>query len=326
MSMMLIDRNRESPWHLTPADAIPSEAVFGLFSPSEPLTPPRKAVLDRSLELLTRQGYHIKFAPNALAQGSYSAGPWEDRVSDIHALADDPEVDALMATWGGKSCNQLISHLDFARIANSRKPILGFSDVAVILNALTLATQMVSFHHLVAGRLPETRHADLSLIRNTESARNDVFDFETEGFVRHLFRPGSGQGRLFGGNLSTFVLGLVGSRFLDLLPEDIVFFWESASESPQLIDQHLTTLRNAGILEHVRAMIIGSVYAGHEVAVADIGEAMTYAVRDYDFPILYSPTFGHLPTQNPIVPIGALCAVNSAAFTAKLIDPVIAHR
>jgi muramoyltetrapeptide carboxypeptidase len=294
-------------------------ASLGLFSPAEPLIPERLRTLEASVALLEQHGYRITYAPNARVQGTYAAGTPDERASDIHGLASDPGIDGLFATWGGKSCNQLLALLDYDLLLKARKPILGFSDVAVLLNAITARTGLLTYHFLVAGRMPETHHSDLALARGDTSNFGDVFDFSATDLPRSVFREGRAQGVLFGGNLSTFVVGLLGTDFLEEM-HDIVFFWESASERPMVVDQHLTALRNAGFFERVRAMVIGSVFAGGELTGAEIGEAIKNATADYDFPIIYSPTFGHLPTRNPLVPLGANCAVDSETFSVVLTE------
>ncbi len=307
---------------IVPARRLPRGGTIGLFSPSEPLTPERLRTLEASVLILSPQGYRLKYAPNALVQGPYAAGDAKQRSSDMHSLALDTEVDALLATWGGKQCNQLLDRIDFDLLARVGKPVVGFSDIAVILNALTTSTGLVSFHFLAAGRLPETKHADLNVLTGGTSTFDDLFDFHA-GHPRHVLRSGSAEGRLFGGNLSTFVLGLVGTHFLSGM-RDIVFFWESASERPQIIDQHLTTLRNAGFFEHVRAMVIGSVHSGRELTLPEVAESVKYVIEDYSFPVIYSPSFGHVPTSNPIVPIGALVGVDTGDFSVRLLEkPVV---
>jgi muramoyltetrapeptide carboxypeptidase len=306
---------------LVPARKLAPRATLGLFSPSEPLTPGRLSTLRRSLDIAIAHGFRFTYARNALKEGPYSAGTATDRLADIHELAADPSVDALFATWGGKSCNQLLAGLDFDLLLRERKPIIGFSDVAVLLNALTATTGLTSFHFLVAGRLNETTHSGLGLLLGNDTTHADIFDFKSQP-TRAVLCEGQARGRLFGGNLSTLVLGLLGTDFMPFA-KDVVFFWESASERPQIIDQHLTALRNAGFFEHVRAMIVGSVYSSGEVPLTEIRQAISFAVDGYEFPIVYAPSFGHLPTQNPIVPIGALCEVDTTTFTVRLREEVV---
>jgi muramoyltetrapeptide carboxypeptidase len=304
-----------------PTSKLPAGGNIGLFSPSEPLIPERLTVLTESLRILEQQGYNVTFAPNARAQGLYAAGTAHQRAEDIHALALDPAIDILLGTWGGKSCNQVLDHLNFDLLAQAAKPVVGFSDISVLLNALTVSTSLNTFHFLAAGRLPETTHADLGVLTGSSDTFDDIFDFHAD-HPRHVIRPGTAQGRLFGGNLSTFVLGLLGTRFLTGM-QDIIFFWESASERPQIVDQHLVALRNAGFFDRIKAMVIGSVYSGRELSLPEISQAIEYATTGYDFPILYSPSFGHHPTSNPIVPIGAMAALDSSDFRVRLLENAV---
>lgn len=296
--------------------------AFGIFSPSEPITDERKTRLDRGIRILQDRGFLTVLSPNAFAQSAYTAGTVDERVDDFHQLLKDDKVAALLASWGGKSCNQLLDKVDYELVRKYRKPVFAFSDGCVLLNALAAQSELFTFHGPnVAGKLFETQHADFSLLGKESESRLNLL-----GNVQHaptrVIRSGKSQGRLFGGNLSTFVLGLVGSPYMPAWNPSL-FFWESASETPQIVHQHLTCLRNAGVFDRVTGMIIGSfiVEEPSEYKKRDPFEMIIDAVGDYQFPILYCPTFGH-PShlENPILPIGAMCQLDSDLRSLILLE------
>jgi muramoyltetrapeptide carboxypeptidase LdcA involved in peptidoglycan recycling len=107
---------------------------------------------------------------------------------------------------------------------------------------------------------------------------------------------------------------------------DAIFFWESVGDPPQLVDQYLTCLRNAGFFDQVKGMVIGSFIEqdSAEHRRRDPFEMVLDVLTGLDFPVLYSPTFGHLPIlENPILPIGALCELNSGTHTLSLLEDVV---
>lgn len=96
--------------------------------------------------------------------------------------------------------------------------------------------------------------------------------------------------------------------------------------SPQLVDQYLTCLRNADFFVHVKGMIVGSFIEqdSEEHRRRDPFEMVMDVLEGLDFPVLYSPTFGHKSDlENPILPIGALCELNSQSGTLSLLEDVV---
>lgn len=301
-------------------------STIGIFAPSEPILGSRIERFDRSMQILYNHGFHVKLAPHCMEHYFYMAGTVKNRIADIHTLAYDQEVDVMFAAWGGKSCNQLLPHLDYELLATARKPILGFSDVSVLLNAIAWKSHLITFHGPnVAGKLFETEHSDLSLLSVEDKVamkRNLLGDVNKVSPV--VLRGGVGVGRLFGGNLSTFVLGLLGTDFMPRWKDSILFF-ESGSQPPQIIDQYLTTLQNAGILRGLKGMIIGDFIREDPVEWKrrDSLDVILSIVEDYEFPVLYCPTFGHRPLENPILPIGAYCKLDASNAYLQLLEPVV---
>lgn len=304
---------------------IPHNATIGIYSPSEPITESRESRFEKGLSVIRENGFKIKLGRRVLEKHFYMAGTPRQRAEDIMELIRDDEVDLLLASWGGKSCNQILSLLDYDVIKNVRKPILGFSDSCVLLNAITEKTGLFTIHGPnVAGKFFETSHADLAILTQRSFKENLLGSKKTPENAKAI-RGGSCVGRLFGGNLSTFTLGLLGSDFFPSYAQGI-FFWESAGETPQIIDQHLTCLRNAGIFENVKGMVIGDFIREEteDYKRRDPFEVILSVLGDYSFPILYCPSFGH-PShlENPPIPIGPLCELDTDKATLILDEDIV---
>ena len=106
--------------------------------------------------------------------------------------------------------------------------------------------------------------------------------------------------------------------------DDVIFFWESGSEPPQIIDQHLGCLRNAGFLDRVRGMIVGDVSYNEEPRKdRPLDELLADIADELAIPVVRIPTFGHHPLENPAVPIGARARIDTAAREVALLEPVV---
>lgn len=305
--------------------ALQHGSAVGVFSPSEPLYPSRTDRVRANAERIERLGHPVVYAPNAFNIRYHSAGTASERTADVHALVDDPRVGMLLGSWGGKTCVELLPHVDFSRIAMARKPIAGFSDVAVLLNAITASTGLITFHGPnVLGKLDESSHDDLAEFRAGSSfmAQDAVVLEDTSSGV--ALAPGTARGILFGGNLSTFTLGIAGTPFAQQM-DNVLFFWESADERPQLLVQYLSALANSGFLDRVAGMIVGqTTYTDEGYDYQDIDEAILEATGRFGFPIMRIPTFGHSDIENPVVPIGGHCEMDADSLAARLLAPVLA--
>src|SRR6266700_4680280 len=170
---------------------------IGVFAPSEPITESRSSKLQRGISILEDCGFTVRLGSNVAKQRYYMAGTPKERVDDIHELASADQVNALMAAWGGKSANQLVSLINYEILKQAQKPILGFSDGGVLLNAITAQTGLITFYGPnVVGKLFETKHADLALLRGGFVQPKNNLLGDTQNVSARVLREGRASGKL----------------------------------------------------------------------------------------------------------------------------------
>lgn len=308
------------------AKALCDGDAIGLFSPSEWLGDSRPEHVRDGAEFLERQGFKVQYARNFQAQDTIRAGTPGQRLADINELLDRTDVHALLATWGGKACNHLVPNLPYEKLETMRKPVIGFSDTCVLSNAITAQTGLVTFYGPnIAGKLNESSWSDLAWLKRS-------FDWQTANILKGshdvgalTLRSGTATGRLVGGNLNCFVLGVVLSK-LDLgFFDGGIFFWEDVGLTPRQIDQFLTGLINVGFMDRINGMIIGDFFhaENNEWLRSDPLESVMHAIRDYKFPVVYAPSFGHRKLENPVFPIGARSMLDADRISLTVLDPVV---
>lgn len=69
----------------------------------------------------------------------------ESRVEDLHTAFRDKSVKAIFCAKGGYNSNQLLKHIDWELIKNNPKPIMGYSDIDVLTNAIRSKTGMITY-------------------------------------------------------------------------------------------------------------------------------------------------------------------------------------
>jgi len=301
-------------------NAIDKEVTIGIFSPSEPVINKRIEKFNAGINLLHENGFKTKLSKNVFAHTNYTAGDVKTRINDIHDLLDDDNVDILLSSWGGKGCSQLLKYLDYEKIKIAKKPILGFSDPCVLTNYISATTGLVTFYGPnVVGKLDQTSHLDFTILKpNLPKDYNILGNIDCVN--SKIIFGGKATGKLFGGNLSTFVLGAVSSDIPRSFFDDGIFFWEELNMPIQIIDQYMTALKNMGIIDNLKGMVIGHFLCEEEKEwkKTEPFEAINNMFKKYNFPIIYSPTFGHIKLENPIFPIGALCTLDTSKKSLTL--------
>lgn len=239
-----------------------------------------------------------------------------DRAAELSALLESDEVDGVIAGWGGKSCNELLSHIDFALLRDARKPILGFSDTGVLLNAIWMACGLVSFYGPnVLGKLDQPSYLRWDLLTDPEAFTHVpiMSCAQDSAPVQADF-----SGVLVGGNLSTFVIGLSGTPWLPrrpLLPR--VFFYES-TESLDVQRQLLSALRNQGFFDGVSGVVVGQAERANQRWGVTADETLRGFLLDMNIPVVFADCFGHSTVWNPIFPIGAAVRVHAGRRTVVM--------
>lgn len=299
---------------------------MGVFAPSEPITPARWKRLGRVTKQLKSHGFDVTFSPNIRAATGSTAGSIEARVSALSTILQDSSVQALCGAWGGRGCIELLEKIDYAMFAEKRKPILGVSDIAVLLNAITARTGLITFFGPnVYGKLDEVPIDRLRFLFEHKllSKGSDILAKASGSATIH---PGVVTGKLFGGSLDTFVHANAGTNFC-LPPRGNIFLWETSLYDPQKIRQQIYSLRLRKVFENLGGMIIGHIGVRPPKLRWPTPHKFPFLselLADLSIPILYAPVFGHgKHLHNPVFPLGAKATLDAGKGTLVLGEPTL---
>mmetsp|Transcript_12495 Transcript_12495/g.52567 ORF Transcript_12495/g.52567 Transcript_12495/m.52567 type:complete len:392 (-) Transcript_12495:656-1831(-) len=259
---------------------------------------------------------HKGEAPPA-GEAAYLAGSDTDRLHALLEAYKDPSVGAIVVAKGGYGSARLLEALDAALDGRAwlSKRLVGFSDATALL-ALASTRGAVCAH----APMPAT---DLFLEGSDESrlALRDAVEGGSlaEAFpplrCRECYRRGAGElgsstvsGKLVGGNLS-LLASLSGTCFA---PDytGAVLVLEDVGEPPYKLDRKLTTLRLAGALRGLAALVLGDFNDAFQGNAAEEKEFwLLHAGLPPHVPVLAGLRMGHTRDQLA-VPIGALVEVD----------------
>ena len=278
-----------------PAVRSPIE-VIGAFTPSDPVTEGRIARLEKLEATFKTRNISVRYTKHALLQPPTGRVAAHLRAFDFRELIERPDVDVAISVCGGKTCQELLPFIDFRAIRESAKPLFGFSNACILLNAVSSLSEIVTFYG------PESLNR-LALSSRFVDQLLDVSEWTApvQGSRYTTISPGMAEGRLFGGNLSSFMDGIFETNY-EPRWERRLFFWEAGSGDAWQIAVMLETLLNAGFERTISGMLVGVIGDDPQ---AEAVSRLAPVLRRFNVPVLYLPVFGHFRDANPIIPIGA---------------------
>jgi muramoyltetrapeptide carboxypeptidase len=285
-----------------PPALVPGARV-GVMAPAGPSDP---EALQAGIDVLRQAGFEVVPAPNLASREAYLAGSDEQRLAGISALLD-ADVQALIAARGGYGVTRLLDRMPFARLAEWRGWVVGFSDVTALHAALGTRFTCATLHApMVTALSRDARGAGLLVSWLGGRAPRLLFNVPKQGVVR----PGVTRGIAVGGNLS-MLAALVGTPFE---PEyrDAVLFLEDVGEPAYRLDRLLTQLRLASRLAGVRAVVVGRLArcGRGEPGWRERWRAVLLGAVQPDAVVVDGLAFGHGGTNVPF-PLGAEVEVNT---------------
>ena len=287
-------------------------AVLAISSPSE---------IDRIEQAkahLEEHGVRVTLAPNIDAHHrGYLAGSDDERLKTLNQFLNSDEFDAFFFARGGYGATRILDGIDYDAIRRNPRPIVGFSDLTALHQALAARIDVSSFHgpmlnldffhrlspsqdawfwSMLAGEAPLTHHY----------ARDQVlFDGEAEG-------------TLIGGCLS-LTTALTGTPY-DYWRDDAIWFWEDVDEPVYRLDRMLTHLRLTGRMRRVRGVLIGKLSGCGDDA--EVDALLRDFFAPFGIPVVHELPFGH-DGNNLLMPFGAPVRVSTSACTLTFPYPAV---
>lgn len=282
---------------VVPTPAVRPGDRIAVVAPSGPVDP---EALAAGLAFL-RSRYRVADDPRLVARKGYLAGDDRVRAAELLEAVRDRSVRAIVAVRGGYGAMRVLEIAGSAlaeALAADPKPLVGFSDVTA-LHALWARVGVRSIHGPMVAAIGRGA---------VSPADRDGMIAVLEGAVPSPWQglqvmvPGEASGRAAGGNLS-LLTALHGTRYA-MPMDDTVLFLEDVGEKPYRVDRMLTTLRLAGVLRGVRAVVLGD-FTDCDPGMDGVcvEEVLRERLGDLGIPVLAGGRFGHGSAQR-VIPFG----------------------
>lgn len=258
--------------------------TIGVMAPSSHIAPEDVAT---SKSFLEARGYNVFIHPQTHERLNQSAGTPAQKAEALHDLAADKNINAVFFASGGNRALHMLDLIDYDLIAANPKIYMGFSDNTALINAIAARSGLVTYHGPTFKRLPYNPQADANL----EFLSGGVREISLDG--AEIFREGTAEGPLFGGNLA--LIRAMTER--DMISGDgAILFLEDINIESSHLDRDLCALRRSGLLARLGGLILGQfgdlldTGTPFGFTFADIVAEHTHRL---DIPILVNAPFGH---------------------------------
>lgn len=297
------------PRAITPRSHI---AALAISSPSE------RERIETAKRNLEARGLRVTLASNVdHHHRGYLAGTDDERAEELNRYLRSDDFDAFFFARGGYGAMRILDRIDYDAIRRNPRPIVGFSDLTALHQAVAVRCGVVTFHgpmlnlDFFDGLSADREQWFWSMLRG-EAPLVHRFD------PAQIVCPGEAEGVLFGGCLS-LTAALVGTPY-DFWIDDGIWFWEDVDEPPYRLDRMLTHLRLSGRLKKIRGVIIGTLKGGGSPSELDALLRETFGSSG--IPVVRDFPFGH-HGNNLLMPIGIPARLSSSDATLTITQPAV---
>lgn len=277
-------KTKIQPPYLKPGDEV------AIISPSFCID---EEVLVNAVTFLEKWGLKVRIGRNALKRSGPFAGNDRERLADMQDMTDDPAVKAVLCSRGGYGLSRIIDKADFSGLRANPKWYSGFSDITILHMWLNEVCGIMSIHGEMPLNYNNSEKTEDTFISLKKSLFGELKGHEWAG---HYYKPSYTEGQVTGGNLS-LLYSLTGTP-AEPVTKGRILFIEEVGEYYYHVDRMLASLRLAGKLKDLSALIIGGMSRIEDSKIPwgkTVEETVLDAVNDYDYPVIFDFPAGHIP-------------------------------
>ena len=274
--------------------------TIGVIAPAS--APGSDRLIKSGIKIMERRGYKVKMGKFSRAAKGFLAGTDKQRLSDLHAMFKDPEVDAIICLRGGYGATRLLKKIDYQLIRRNPKIFVGFSDITGLAMAFLKKANLVTFHGpMITSNIAHKngRKYTLGTLMDMITKPEPFGSILPGSGIRRgkTLRRGRASGALVGGNLSLLTT-LLGTPW-EFSTQNKIVFIEEVGEANYRIDRMFTHLLNAGKLADAAGIVLGY-FSDTEIKpgpddkpTQSLEEIFRDRLRSLNIPIAYGFPFGH---------------------------------
>jgi len=272
--------------------------TVGVVAPSDAV---EKEGVERSIEIIKSWGLKVRVGKHVYAKvGDFMAGTAEERIEDLKSMIYDDEVKAIWSASGGYAVTEVAPMFNkevIGYLQDHPKLFIGYSDVCLILNALT-SFKMTSIMGPCVWGLYEWDKKTQAMLKKMMFGE-EVLGIGPESKWK-AYLPGVAEGDIVASNLQLLVYSF-GSRFDPLMygNSDVILVIEEWDTEKCEIQRQVDIILGHKRAKRIKGMVWGRFVGIKELSYPEWGKKVSpeSLVRDrakkFGIPLAFCYDLGH---------------------------------
>ncbi|MFD0717089.1 S66 peptidase family protein [Paenibacillus sp. GCM10027626] len=301
--------------------------TIGVTAPSSGVKAELHDLLKISFNRMELKGFNVIGGETIWTQDKAKSAPAQIRAAELNKMMSDDQIGIIIPPWGGELLIEILEYLDFEYFKS--KWILGYSDVSLLLLALTLKTGIATAHGTnlidLRGDFSDSTTAMWQSVLSTKAGES-IIQYSSEKYqkewnhsdpspcVYHLTEQTYWKaiqntnvkihGRLLGGCIDV-IRHLIGTPFGDVQQfqknhinnEPILWYLENCELSTADLRRSLVQMKLAGWFDNCSGLLFGRSGANQPVDNYTAEDIYGELYEELQVPVIYDIDCGHVPPQ-----------------------------
>lgn len=315
-------------------------ATIGVTAPSSGVSTDLHELLRLACSRMEANGYSLICGETVWTEHKAKSAPAKVRATEFNQMMKDDTIGMIFPPWGGELLIEVLEFIDWEQI--KRKWIMGYSDISVLLLAVTLKTGIATAHgaNLIDQRgewsdqttgmwenVLTTNIGESVVQQSSPYYQKEWNHDDPSPCVFHLNESTSWQvvsheavkiqGRLLGGCIDV-IRHLIGTPYGDvrhfqqhvISKEPIVWYLENCELNTADIRRSLVQMKLAGWFDHCAGILFGRSGVNRPVGNYTLEDMYQELAEELEIPIVYDIDCGHVPPQMTFIN-GALAVIEA---------------
>ena len=209
----------------------------------------------------------------------------EIRSEELMNFFSDKSIKAIFDISGGDLSNEILDYLDYNIIKKNIKPFFGYSDLSVVLNAITIKTGEPTYLYQVLNIIGNEN------IRDSFKKTVMYNELDLTNISWNFFQGEEISGIVAGGNIRCF-LKLAGTQYFPDL-ENRILFLEGLGTTVESLITHLTQLKQIGVFDKISGLLLGTFTNIEKIYNKNDIYSIVKDFIDKDLPVAKTSEVGH---------------------------------